>query len=218
MSWGTHAVGSELTPKLLGTYEKELAPIIAALPFFDLAIDIGAAEGWYAVGLLHRKIARKVVAFELAERGQTGCRDNARRNAVAGQLAVRGKCDVADLQHLLASPPRADFRILIISDCEGFESELFCGGVLELCHMAHLIIETHELLAPGAHERLARELAASHEVTQVRPVSRSAADAVFPGRPTPWWLRISIIRRFSLLERRGTGNLWLYAAPRVERE
>jgi hypothetical protein len=218
MCWGTRAVGSELPPKLLGTYEMELAAIIERLPVFDLVIDIGAAEGWYAVGLLHRKIAQKVVAFELTEQGRTACQDNARRNAVAEQLEIRGKCDVAELQHLLGSPPRADFRVLIVSDCEGFESELFSGRVLELCRKAHLIIETHELLVPGTHKRLARELAVSHEITHLRPMRRSAADAVFPGRPTPWWLRISVIRRFSLLERRGTGNLWLYAAPKIERE
>src|ERR1035438_908140 len=81
MRWGNRAVGSMVVPKLVGTYEKELASIIEHLPVFDLVIDIGAAEGWYAVGLLYRKAARKVVAFEQTENGQNGCRDNAKRNA-----------------------------------------------------------------------------------------------------------------------------------------
>jgi hypothetical protein len=37
-------------------------------------------------------------------------------------------------------------------------------------------------------------------------------------QPMPWWLQIPLIRRFALLEQRGSGNLWLYAAPRIERE
>ena len=216
MCWGTHAVGSELTPKLFGTYEKEIAEIIEHLPVFDLAIDIGAAEGWYAVGLLYRKIARSVVAFEIIGSGQKACRDNAERNAVAEHLEVRGECSVGELQRLLESRPRPDFRVLIVSDCEGCEDELFVPSVLKLCREAHLLIETHESQAPGTHLRLARELESSHRVIHIKPVRRSRADAAFPGRATPWWLRISFLRRFLLLERRGTGNLWLYAAPKIE--
>jgi hypothetical protein len=216
MCWGTRAVGSELAPKLLGTYEKELAAIIEHLPVFDLAIDIGAAEGWYAVGLLYRKKARSVVAFELTQSGQEACRDNARRNAVAEQLEVRGKCSIEEFQQLLVSPPRTGFRILIISDCEGFENELFAVDVLKLCREAHLIIETHESLAPGTETRLARDLASSHTVTHIQPVRRSQADIEFSGKTTPWWLRISVVRRFLLLERRGLGNGWLYAAPKID--
>ena len=218
MNWGTHAVGSELVPKLLGTYEKELAIVIERLPVFDLVIDIGAAEGWYAVGLLYRKIARKVVAFETAGNGQEACRANAERNSVAERLEVRGRCDVEDIRLLLHSPPRPGFRVLIVSDCEGYESELFAADVLKLCRQAHLLIETHELLASGAHARLARELETSHSVTPIKPVRRTRADAMFPGRTTPWWLRISCLRRFLLLERRGPGNNWLYAAPKIDLE
>jgi len=213
MCWGTRAVGSELTPKLLGTYEKELAEIIKHLPVFDLAIDIGAAEGWYAVGLLYRQTARRVVAFELTEHGQEACRDNARRNAVVERLEVRGKCSVEDLRDLLGAIASPGFRVLIVSDCEGHENELFAADVLRLCRGAHLIIETHESQAPGVHARLARELESSHTVTQIKPVRRSRADVIVFGEAMPWWLRLSVLRRFLLLERRGSGNLWLYAAP-----
>jgi hypothetical protein len=218
MSWGTRAVGSELPPKLLGTYEKELAGIIEHLPVFDLAIDIGAAEGWYAVGLLYRKTARRVVAFEATEHGQKACRDNAERNAVSGRIEVRGKCSVGELRHLLESASHPGFRVLIVSDCEGCENELFSIDVLNLCREAHLLIETHELLAPGTYSRLARELGSNHKVTHIEPVRRSRADVMFPGRATPWWLRISFLRRFLLLERRGPGNAWLFATPEIDFE
>jgi hypothetical protein len=215
MSWGTRAVGSELPPKLLGTYEKELAGIIEHLPVFDLAIDIGAAEGWYAVGLLYRKTARSVVAFEINGSGQKACRDNAERNDVAGRLEVRGECSVGELQSLVESRLCPGFRVLIVSDCEGCEDELFVPSVLKLCREAHLLIETHESQAPGTRQRLARELEFSHRVTHVKPVRRSRADAVFPDRATIWWLRISFLRRFLLLERRGPGNAWLFAVPKI---
>jgi hypothetical protein len=219
MCYGVHAVGSVLTPKLLGTYEKELAAVIEHLPVFDLVIDIGAAEGWYAVGLLYRKIARKVVAFELTDSGQKACRDTAGKNAVAGRLEVRGKCTVDELRLLLCSLPRTGYRVLIISDCEGYENELFTADMLKLCRKAHLIIETHDSFVPGTHMRLAQELDSSHIVTHIQPVRRSRSDIISsPANPAPWWLRISVIRRLLLLERRGPGIAWIYAVPKIEFE
>ena len=45
--------GSSIFPKLVGTYENELAPIINKLNAtqYKLIIDIGCAEGYYAIGL-----------------------------------------------------------------------------------------------------------------------------------------------------------------------
>lgn len=47
------AVGSSLWPKLLGSYEAELAPTFEALCAtpYRTVVDVGAAEGYYAVGL-----------------------------------------------------------------------------------------------------------------------------------------------------------------------
>ncbi len=54
------------THKLLGTYEKELWPIIEEIIARDYRtiIDIGAAEGYYVVGLAQRMPEARVVAFE----------------------------------------------------------------------------------------------------------------------------------------------------------
>ncbi len=61
------SVGSCFIPKLLGTYERELASkvewICRQQP--ELVVDIGAAEGYYAIGLAMRIPAARVVAFEL---------------------------------------------------------------------------------------------------------------------------------------------------------
>ena len=48
-----NSVGSTLPPKLMGTYERELIWVIDEMISTepDIIIDIGAAEGYYAVGL-----------------------------------------------------------------------------------------------------------------------------------------------------------------------
>src|SRR5262245_41340678 len=47
------AVGSTLYPKLLGSYERELHQTVDDIVRlgYDTVVDIGAAEGYYAVGL-----------------------------------------------------------------------------------------------------------------------------------------------------------------------
>jgi hypothetical protein len=53
MAYIPQAVGSALIPKLLGCYEAELHGVIACAlnTTYDTIIDIGCAEGYYAVGL-----------------------------------------------------------------------------------------------------------------------------------------------------------------------
>ena len=213
MRWGTAATCGSLTPKLMGTYERELQSWLESLPVFDLVIDVGAAEGWYAVGLLHRRLARKVIAFEMSESGRENLLANVRRNNLSpDSIEVRGECTVAGLQAMLRSlPADPHFRLLIISDCEGFEGELLAADTLKLCPNAYLMIETHDFYVPKVHEKLAKNLAASHAVTDLRPVRRSRNHLP----PTvPWLLRMPPIGRLLMSERRCPGIAWLVAAPK----
>ena len=213
MRYGPNAVCSSLLPKLLGTYEKELAGFIGQFPVFDLAIDVGAAEGWYAVGLLYRHKTRAVVAFELGEEGRKICRENAERNGVAGQIEIRGGCAAGDLQLLLRACREKRQRVLIISDCEGFENELFSGETLKLRGQAWLMIETHGLQTPI---NLMQKFGASHAVTRIQRARRLRSDIELPpGGWLPWLLKIPFLPRLLMSERRGPGNEWLVAIPKT---
>ena len=46
-------MGSVLIPKLLGSYEQELQPLLQRLAAqnYSEIVDIGCAEGYYAIGL-----------------------------------------------------------------------------------------------------------------------------------------------------------------------
>ena len=214
MRWGGIGIGSSLTPKLLGTYELELHGKIEELPIFDLVIDVGAAEGWYAVGLLHRHLARKVIAFEMTEAGQKNLRANAQRNSLpSDRIEIKGECTVEALRSMLASlPSSANFRLLIISDCEGFEGKLFCTEILRLCPAAHFIIETHDHFEPGVHERLVGSLVSSHKVDEIRPVRRKRTDLP---QSVPCLFKLPVFYRLLLSERRCPDIAWLCAVPKT---
>jgi FkbM family methyltransferase len=78
------SVGSAYIPKLLGIYERELNGCVekACALNFPLIVDIGAAEGYYAVGLARRNPKARVVAFEMAEKGRAALREMAGLNGV----------------------------------------------------------------------------------------------------------------------------------------
>jgi hypothetical protein len=213
MRWGAVGIGSSITPKLLGVYERELHGHIEQLPVFDLVIDIGAAEGWYAVGLLYRGQARKMIAYEMTEAGRTQLLANVQRNALPpASLEIKGECSVAGLQSLLKSLPTASpFRLLIISDCEGFESQLLGSETLRLCPQAHFLIETHDQFVPGVHQQIADRLAATHRVSEMYPARRNASDLP---PSAPWLFKLPIISRLMLSERRCQNLAWLCAVPK----
>ncbi len=58
--------------KLTGTYEKEIQHIIhdELNNSYDVIIDVGSAEGYYAVGMALFGKSSKVVSFEGTERGR----------------------------------------------------------------------------------------------------------------------------------------------------
>lgn len=77
---------------------------------------LGAAEGYYAVGLALKSPASTVYAFEIDHRARRLCRKMARANAVSN-LVVDSACDATRL----ASIPS---RTFIVCDCEGAELEI----------------------------------------------------------------------------------------------
>jgi hypothetical protein len=75
MSYLPDASEGSLMARLLGTYEAELRPHIEALVAegLDCVIDIGCAEGYYAVGLAYRFPNLEVFAFDIDETARTAC-------------------------------------------------------------------------------------------------------------------------------------------------
>lgn len=210
------AVGSSLLPKLLGTYELEIAKWFQELPHFQLGLDVGAAEGYYAVGLLNRNICDKVVAWEMDPEGRRMLDNLASANSVRNRLDIRGRCDVVELEKAIATNETGD--ALVVIDCEGFEGELvpaLPNGILRRCV---LIIETHNPMNPGVHELLKRRLQATHEIVEVFPTTRSQNDLP---RSLPGLLnvfRLPVFRRLAMSERRCADLGWLLCRPKLQQD
>jgi ribosomal protein L11 methylase PrmA len=111
MNYGVPASEGGGAPRLMGIYEASLSPIIASAP--DLIIDIGSAEGYYAVGLARRLHHATFWARDADAHARQKCRDLAGLNGVADRVEVGGKMTHADFDICLRH------RSVVIRDIEG---------------------------------------------------------------------------------------------------
>jgi hypothetical protein len=136
------SVGSTLYPKLLGTYESELHEVFNEIlnTQYDFILDIGAAEGYYAVGLALKIPKAKVIAFEGDEHGQALCLEMAELNNTKERVFVHGICSEKELLDFSASAGKG----LIICDCEGYERDLFTEEVIKQLEEFDILLELHD--------------------------------------------------------------------------
>jgi len=169
--------GSAFLPKLLGTYERELHKAIerVARRPYNLVVDIGAAEGYYAVGLALRMSQAPVIAFEIDAAARGMLARVIERNAVQARVAVAECCDGEQLLDLAQRGPG-----FLLSDCEGCEFELFQPAQVRALAEWDLLIETHDSIRQNITRQLAARFRGTHRVTLIKPRQRSPAD--FPLR------------------------------------
>jgi protein-L-isoaspartate O-methyltransferase len=160
------------SPKVLGTYEDEIHAALETLlerrP--RQVINIGAAEGYYAVGLAGRLPDATVHAFELDERLRSQLKTIAAHNGVADRVRIHGECDLRALE-ALAGPDT-----LIVSDCEGAELVLLDPVALPALMATEMLVETHDLLVEGATQVIADRFTATHFVGRADSTPRFVDD------------------------------------------
>jgi len=206
MNYLTESTGSSLAPKLLGTYEMELHPIIeqalAAQP--KLVIDVGSAEGYYAVGFAWRCPQARVITFDTFGYARVLARKLAKLNNLSDRVAVRARCDPSNLTAVLQAKPDA----LVFSDCEGYEITLLDPATVPPLAKARILVETHDFLVEDATAILARRFESTHDVTRIDAVPRTLEH--FPKDVKgPDAQKLEAIN-----ERRPPEMSWLYMVPR----
>lgn len=103
MEYGkTSSFCSAYYPKILGTYEMELIPAINAFLDKDYRhiVDVGAAEGFYAVGFALKSPESKIIAYEQSPRARKQLGILARINGVQDTVEIRERCEQSDMMSL----------------------------------------------------------------------------------------------------------------------
>jgi hypothetical protein len=209
MRYVADSVGSAYIPKLLGIYENELTAEVESIcqrkP--GLIVDIGAAEGYYAVGLAVRNPQAKVVAFEMEPKGQATLREMTRLNQVASRVEVRGKCEPADLSAILGEAPRP----IVVCDVEGYEARLLDLQTVPALAQAAMLVELHDFIVPGITEELKRRFEATHRIKHIWQQPRSRSQ--FPWRTLGTALLPKSYLDWSVSEWRPVQMAWLWMEP-----
>lgn len=207
---------STIAPMLLGLYERPLQAKLEHLARtrgYDLIVDVGSADGFYAVGLALRCPAARVIACDTEPIAQRASRAMAEINEVNGRLQVTGFCDSARLVEFGQTARRA----LILSDCEGFEQRLFPEGIGEALARHDVVVELHDWVDYRISPHLRRVFESSHRVEILRAeddvqIVRTAHEYVPELAGYDWPTRQALVCE----NRRNVHGEWLIALSRHE--
>jgi hypothetical protein len=160
-------------PKLLGCYEAELHPYIAkaAERGYEALINVGTAEGYYAIGMARLLPNCTVHTYDISPDAQALCRELARQNGVAERVVIGGEFKGADFERF------AERKTLVICDIEGAEFELLDSDRFPALRRLDIIVELHDTAQRKCSEIVPRRFAATHDIAIVY---RSARDLELP--------------------------------------
>lgn len=200
MNYDTGVTEGARIPRLLGCYEASLVPLFHTVidRAYPQIIDIGCAEGYYAVGLARQIPGTRVLARDIDPKAQAACRWLAERNLVADRIDIGGEWSHADFDLC------KERRSFVLIDIEGAEDALLdpvrAPGLIH----ADLLVEVHEKIRPGLTEALIKRFSPTHQVTRI--------DRALDAAALPDWMESfsDLDRLLALWEWRGGPTPWLW--------
>lgn len=206
LSYFNSTVWGPITPKWIGSYEAELHNIISGIIDYGYnhIMDVGSAEGYYAVGLASKIPAAMVDAFDVDPIARYRLRKLAQINAVKN-LRIHSECRHHDFQSLIES------KTLIICDIEGHEQYLLDPLLAPKLERCDLLIEVHPYANHGmleVEQTLLDRFSNSHLIMRIPAAARNADS---------WILKMPILAAIPrgllqscLEEHRSNDQIWLW--------
>lgn len=203
MRFRNEAAEGCLAAKLLGCYEAQLHPFLLEVEGrYDDVIDIGCAEGYYAVGLARITSKARLHAHDTNPAAQAACRELALLNGVDARVSVGGAFHGEDFACF------ADRRTLVIVDVEGAEDALLRPDLYPALARMGLIVECHDVFKPGLCDTVAERFRPSHAVKRID-------HALVPPMLPPWFDRTAHLDQLlAMWEWRSGPTPWLVMTPK----
>ena len=187
--------------KLIGSYEHELHRVIEIAVRRDPAtiVNVGCAEGFYAVGMAMLCPRAQVIAYDVDGESLALCREAALLNGVGGRVAtldgIRSTSQLAAGRH----------RRLLIVDCEGSEAFLLDPRRCPSLAQSDLIVECHDYLRPGTSDTLVERFGRTYIVGWIEPGPPPVGAYPFLAS-----LPFGVLME-AITEKRPPGTLWMVA-------
>jgi len=143
LTWGARDAG----PMILGTYEYEVQSTIMNSPSnYKILIDIGAADGFYAIGCLLNQRFEKAICFESNPKSRLAIKENAKENAVEDRISILGTADKEFANFLINELSFKSSEMIFLVDIEGSEFEILTAEIFDSLVDSMFIIEIHEIV------------------------------------------------------------------------
>lgn len=199
-------------PIVAGTYELELNEVFQRLAdrHFSRIIDIGAAEGYYAVGAALWQPRCQLIAYEANPVYHDSIRQLAQSNNVSSRVTINGACQLRDLQ-ILGNDLVGSF---IIVDVEGYEKELLDPHEVSALKKATILVEVHDNFVPQCEETIRRRFEPTHAISAFRSRPRHPCEYPIESRISQLsFMRSALVQ--SISDGRTEPNGWLLLEPQA---
>lgn len=206
MKYARHSSGSAWAPKILGTYEKEIANLVTSLDLgtYDAVVDVGCAEGYYLAGLGYRAMK---CGYEVE---LIGYDTNKQAVAIATYLTLLNGIRASIHLERYSFDEHQSKRCLFIIDIEGGEEDLFRRFSASDWATSDFLVEIHDELNASARLNLiTSHLAPTHDIDIFTRRERTPLD--FPSRAVPAGNDVKVML---MNEYRQFGNKWVFAGSR----
>ena len=187
-------------PRLLGTCDACLWPIFAGIRAanYTLAIDIGTADGYYAVGLARTMAGLRVLARDEDVVARALCTRLAEVNGVSEQVEVGGQWTQADFAICKTA------RSVILCQVRDAQADLLDPTRAPGLRSADLLVKVQDNDRSGLAGLLTRRFARTHDISRH---DREIADDALPA----WAEAFSDLDRMLMLwEWRSKPTSWLW--------
>ncbi len=203
---------SDNSAKLLGLYEQEVCALLARLATErSTLIDLGAADGFYGVGLVASGLFARSYCFEIVEQSRIHLAELAQASGVADRVHILGAATPAFFGELAPLGVEASESV-VLCDIETAEFDVLDQACLTSLSRAHVIVEIHDFMIADGQARYAALLERARAIFDVTEIRTGARDlSQVPLVADHWndsdrWLLCS--------ESRAKLMSWLHLAPR----
>lgn len=139
--WGARDLGS----MILGQYERHVVEYLNSIDNnYSIFIDVGAADGFYAIGLTQNKKMDKSICFESSPEGRQSIAMNSRANKMENKVQIRGTAREDFAKELIREIGSDIDKCVFLFDIEGGEFDLLNQENLRILRNSILVIELHE--------------------------------------------------------------------------
>ena len=173
--WGS----ADRASMLFGLYEKEVLDSLQRIHNKNATfIDLGAADGYYGIGVLVSNLFEKSICYEISEEGRKTIKDNAHLNNVLHKVEIRG---IAKKNFYNELPSNILSNSFLLIDIEGAEFELLDKSTFNAFSNSIIFIELHDWFYEDGLKKLQKlknDSILTHEITELKMGARDLS--IFP--------------------------------------